>query len=66
MTGLAFAIPVIPELRTVLSMIGIGIRLDVYFVVMTILLAVIVGLVMLLPEGEEERSSDPPPGHKAD
>lgn len=64
--GLAFAIPVILELRTVLSMIGIDVALDIYFVAMTVLLAVIVGLVMLLPEGEEENPSDSPPKHRAD
>jgi hypothetical protein len=47
-------------------MIGIDVALDIYFVAMTILLAVVVGLVMLLPEGKEENSSDSPPKHKAD
>lgn len=54
---LAFAIPVIIEIRTVLSMFGIDLAPDVFVGAVMIVLAAIVLAVFWLPEDEEGKLS---------
>lgn len=54
---LAFAIPVIIEIRTVLSMFGIDLAPDVFVGAVVIVLAAIVLAVFWLPEDEEGKLS---------
>ena len=50
----AFSIPVIIEIRTIMAMLGYEIPASIFFPVAALIVALAVGLVLLLPEDEED------------
>lgn len=54
----AFSIPVVIEVRTVLSMVGIDIPAAVFFPVAAVAVALVVVALRVLPEGEESDRPD--------
>lgn len=63
---LAFAIPVIIELRTILSMFGIDLPYSVFVGAVVVLLAAIVLAIFWLPEDDEGNPNEPPRREPAD
>lgn len=63
---LAFGIPVVIELRTILSMFGIDLPYNVFVGAVVVLLAAIVLAVFWLPEDEEGNLSEASRGEAAD